>query len=158
MSDDHSHQTLNEIIHARYLTEEPVSALLFVKFEITGKIYIDPTGDVTHSQYYQEQRDNLEKRMKAEFPKQINIPKTLNERSTHIIYESLDNNGSILWTADGHGDAIKHAFLTAIVKDINRAWNTELHKTDHLLGVYCSQITDINITFTLSKPIVHIVV
>ena len=98
--------------------------------------------------------------MKAEFPKQINIPKTLNGRSTHIIYESKYNKygAYILWTADGHGDAIKHAFLTAIVKDINRAWNTELHKTDHLLGVFCSQITDIDITFTLSKPIVHIVV
>lgn len=144
-----SFDALNEIIHARYLTEEPVSALLYVNFEITGK-HISP--------YYKAQRDSLEQRMKEEFLKKINIPKTLNGRSTHIIYESLDNNGSILWTADGHGDAIKHAFLTAIVKDINRAWNTELHKTDHLLGVYCSQITDIDITFTLSKPIVHIVV
>ena len=40
MSDDHSHQTLNEIIHARYFTEEPVSALLSVQFDIMGKIYI----------------------------------------------------------------------------------------------------------------------
>jgi hypothetical protein len=139
---------LNNIIKDQYISEDPVSAILYMSFNIHqyGKKF-NFDG--------QTQQNKLYVQIIKDIQAIINTPHYLNGRVYSIEYKRYNDIDHVFWTSSGYGESIKYAVLDSIISELLMKWNQEIIQNKKLFDIDCSLIERIDINFILSKPIMY---